>query len=115
MRPRRGQKRRRVLSDAYIVSVGRRPPSSSTYFGPGAAEQLALTTWTTSAGVGMIRVRGSYTVYCGTGDEHVVSVDERAHVADIEAGSDPRDAADMLVEFALSEWADPCQEEDGFL
>lgn len=78
------------------------------------------------------RLTGRYRVYCGSGWEHTVAIDEQ-HVFDPEYASDEldkhlaaawkagdqdaaHDAADALIEWTLEGWADPCldgvEEED---
>lgn len=75
-------------------------PARRTYRGRrGANEMLTLTTWTTKAGVGYVRVRGAYDVYCGMGNMHRMTLDVR-DFADKFTDQDSDDVTDTLV----SEW-----------
>lgn len=102
-------------------------------FDPGSLESVELRMWVVPGsryGVQspLIKARamGSYRVYCGNGWEHSTDIDEQ-HLFDLERPSDQveerlaaawargdedaaRDAADQLVEWALEDWADPCDE-----
>ncbi len=105
-------------------------------FGPGQYESLVLKTWVSKVD-GYARQRltgrleGTYTVYCGEGNEHDFNIKETIghwnHEINYEPGletdatllfeihhnSDTVDArhelAGRIVNYALEDWSDPCE------
>jgi hypothetical protein len=70
-------------------------------------ESLRLTTWRhRRSGIRWARLSGTFTVFCGMGNSHTIEVDER----DWETRDDVDDEAARLLEFALEDWTDPCDE-----
>lgn len=104
-------------------------------FGPGSLESIALRMWAVprshESQTRSVRARaiGSYTVYCGSGWEHLVDIYEQ-HTFDMERPADDLErqlvsawtehdtaaadaAAAELVDWALEDWSDPCQALEG--
>jgi len=109
-------------------------------FGPGALEMIELAVWTVSTDHETGRRRlaaratGSYDVYCGSGHEHRVRIDQRIEhfvrtsaqpvhdpcAVDAESIAHARDGdanaawvlAHDLVELVLWDWSDPCADAD---
>jgi hypothetical protein len=95
-------------------------------FGPGSLESAELRMWAVPRCPWLVKARavGTYQVYCGSGWEHTVEIDE-AHSFDAEPTPGDTDepfattwttgepdaarrAAWQLVEWALEDWTDPC-------
>lgn len=103
-------------------------------FGPGSLESLTLRLWQNRRDQEHLvaRLEGTYTVYCGAGNSHTVSIKEEMHgwvkkepgciltvheqlhwdIVMLQAfqgveGS-AREIADQLVEYGLEDWTDPC-------
>lgn len=95
------------------VFVPFRTEGSHTYhktFGPGRLESIEVYKWSNG---GATRVVGTYTVYCGMGNEHTVEIDEWLGLRERnEMGldwSDDDSIVDCLIEHYLSDnWSDPC-------
>lgn len=107
-------------------------------FGPGRLESLVLKTWVSKVNHHSDRrltgrLEGTYTVYCGEGWEHEVTIKEdiSAWASEILMGNTETDVhllfethhymgnpdarytiADRLVEYALEDWSDPCTEDE---
>jgi hypothetical protein len=104
-------------------------------FGLGSLESVTLRTWRTQKfGDENIQVHGrltgTWTVYCGMGNDHTVEIDERVdgwlsertrdsdvrHLVAAHVDSD-EDAAEtlahQLIEYGLEDWFDPCDNGDG--
>lgn len=100
-------------------------------FGPGSLESVELRQWLrprTQGAILVSEIRGFFTVYCGAGNEHTVEVTERvethsaSHLAEREqcgslalgarAGNmdDAFLLAHELVEWALEDWVDSCDD-----
>jgi hypothetical protein len=98
-------------------------------FGPGSLEQIELiaapashqrfTAGPTAPGHTQVRVQGAYTVYCGMGNEHTEWIRtpafclgcgevNAATLDDLDWDPGLEDIAAELVEWALEDWADPC-------
>ncbi len=105
-------------------------------FGPGQYESLVFKTWVTKVeGFGRQRVtgrlEGTYTIYCGEGNEHDFDVKEDISFwnteIQAEAGFESDsfllfeihnfinkvdaiyEIAGRLVNYALEDWSDPCE------
>ncbi len=102
-------------------------------FDPGSLESVELRMWVVPGSrhgdqspLIKARATGSYRVYCGAGWEHRADIDEQ-HLFNLERPSvdieerltaawtsgdrdAAHDAAHQLVEWALEDWADPCDE-----
>jgi hypothetical protein len=103
-------------------------------FGPGRLESMRLRMWAVPrrdpSHTKAVRAEavGVFTVYCGSGWEHQVDIEER-HTFDLDRPADEidrhlasawregdEDAADdatsQLIDWALEDWADPCLDLD---
>ena len=108
------------------------PHVSEHRFGPGQYESLVFKTWVSKVEGSRERVtgrlEGTYTVYCGAGNEHDFDVKEDISSWNGEALEPDTDAfllfeihtfinkvdtiydlADRLVNYALEDWDDPCE------
>lgn len=92
-----------------LPTITKNPPRRTWHGSPGSLEMVDVTTWTNRHGIGMIRVRGHYDVYCGNGGEHRVAIDERDWTSEY-VGLDIDDAAHTLIGHALDDWFDPCED-----
>lgn len=90
------------------IVVTERPPSRTYRFGPGSLEMIDATTWTRN-GIGRIRMRGWYDVFCGNGSMHREWVDQNAWTDQYVDMSLDQVAAE-LIGYALDDWFDPCEE-----
>ena len=97
-------------------------------FGPGSMESLTLRVWANRRDVEHLyaRLEGSFTIYCGAGNDHTVAIkestttwmsentDEARWMADsfrgVQGAAD--NLAAQLVEWAVEGWVDPCQEDE---
>ena len=95
-------------------------------FGPGSLESVTLRVYTHRRDQEHLiaKLDGSYTVYCGAGNSHTVSIKEEMHgwtmgtqefdrwmkaaYAGVEGQA--QQIADQLIEWALDGWEDPCSE-----
>jgi len=97
-------------------------------FGPGSMEALTLRVWAHRRISDKLQARltGSFSIYCGLGNEHTVAIDERFSGYVVEGNAEAwlgdafrgiQGAADNLaaqmVEWALDGWIDPCDDEHG--
>ncbi len=93
-------------------------------FGPGSLEQIVLIEapahheryQATPSGHRQVRVDGLFWVYCGTGNEHVVSIHSPAVCLGCAEGEHLRDQesyeiAAELVNNELDDWFDPCDDD----
>jgi len=100
-------------------------------FGPGRYESLVLKTWISKHDGSNKRItgrlEGTYTVYCGEGNEHDFEVKEDIVYWASETGPDtdalllfeihnllttvdaPYELAGRIVNYALEDWSDPCE------
>ncbi len=94
-------------------------------FGPGVFESMTLTTWVgKSEGKAKrwhARLEGTYTVYCGNGNEH----GQEIKITEIEWSSSDSalgrviayaheeevnlELVDNMLNWALEDWSDPCE------
>lgn len=99
-------------------------------FGPGSLESIRLERRVTGARRYHFdrhvdaRVRGTFRVYCGNGNEHtatiagqwsIVSYPERPHARGVETVADFTNADELaheLVQMELEGWTDPCEVEE---
>lgn len=106
-------------------------------FGPGSLESVTLKVYTHRRDQEHLvaRLEGTYTVYCGAGNSHTVSINEQMHgfepkqpvgclltayqqlefdrwMSEAYRGVEgaARMIADQLIEWALDGWNDPCSE-----
>ena len=88
------------------------PFPQETRFGPGLMETWVLTSWVTPGHGRMVRLRGTYPVYCGMGNEHSFPMDIRSKLEDTmreaNGSDDPTDVALALSGWAMEDWSDPC-------
>lgn len=109
---------------AYNVPLTDRPPAATYRTGPGALEMVTITTWTRRE-IGRIRISGYFDVFCGHGGTHRVPVSAMSSTREMFSvlgepngrtwdGPYPTvdDAAAELVEWALWNWTDPCDDAD---
>lgn len=100
--------------------------TKSVRFGPGQYESLTLRITCRRRQEETARLRanleGTYTVYCGNGSEHQVAVKEMSDIWTSESGDEARlvaaayggdvdaahELAGLLVDFALEDYIDPC-------
>lgn len=92
------------------VTITRTPKRRRFTFGPGSLEAMALSAWTTKHGVGKLRIQGQFTVYCGNGGEHVVSIRDERHADTFDGCSPEGAAASMISDWLDDEWSDPCDD-----
>lgn len=95
------------MSNDSEVLISRRPRRATYTFGPGSLESITTTTWTTKHGVGRIRTRGTFMVYCGRGGVHSTRIDITGDASDY-LGDTVDEATGTLVMDALDNWSDPC-------
>lgn len=84
----------------------------SVTFGPGRLEDIKL--WSRGVvyqmGIREYRIDGTFRVYCGNGNEHIVDVSTK-YVVDDSLWLKPADeVAEMLLEGQLEDWTDPCED-----
>lgn len=90
------------------ITITRLPKRRRFTFGPGSLERMSLSAWVDRSGQGRLQVQGQYTVYCGQGGEHVVSISDKRY-ADTFDGCSPEGAAEsMISDWLDDEWSDPC-------
>lgn len=86
-------------------------PNKKADFGPGQYEDLVLVSWVDRNHTRWVRAKGTYQVYCGYGDHHITSIDIRSTLDDTERTT-PWDVIEVLVEWALQDWSDPCDDHE---
>lgn len=87
-------------------------------FGPGSLESIRLERRVVGARLFPdskhldARVRGTYRVYCGAGNDHTTTIRGPWLTVRLDTTNDFTDAdalAHELVEFELEDWSDPCE------
>ncbi len=91
------------------ITITRLPKRRRFTFGPGSLEQMVLSAWTNKHGVGKLRVQGSFTIYCGNGGEHTVSIYDDRYADSFEGCSPEGAASAMIQDYLDDEWSDPCE------
>lgn len=86
------------------------PYPNKVTFGPGSLESVTLVSWVAHH-TRWVRAKGTYTVYCGSGNSHIVEVDERCPLSDCDS-TDTADVAYWLINSALQDWFDPCDTDE---
>ena len=79
------------------------PFPQETRFGPGLMETWRLTSWVTPGHGRMVRLQGTYPVYCGMGNSHEYPLDIRSKLEDVHS-LDPHEVATTLAEWAMEEY-----------